>query len=349
MDTCSPDSFPFTRAAAAPRPSANGAPAVVPLATTRSVRWPCGSRTLTVMSDTHLPWSNAAKGRCWECPGCYPATGAVVAGRQLQVDSTSLQTVRAHSSTGTTLDTFVSKGLHSVYISSPGSGRRESGRTVEERVAVSENINLTTSIAGNINRVEFTASGEGIASDDGHSESWLRFSTRVPNFTPMLCKSWQCKHHQVIASLESDRANPLVRFLDEGGIIFDRTEVEYPRGNGRILMTSHISRPNPGIQAVFQTRIGEYSGPDDIVRQLPFDQITKPSGAGRAVSESVRRVMRSTGDTISIAYTEEVYFSPEFELPFSLITRIGGEATYDVGSLTFTLQTDVRSRELVAA
>lgn len=163
-----------------------------------------------------------------------------------------------------------------------------------------DNIALVTSIAGKINGAEFTASGEGIADGHGTSRSNLQFSRRIPKFTPMLCKSWQCKHHATVASLESGEANPLAKFLDEGGVILDRTDVEYPQSFGRIVMTSHLSRPEPGKQDLFQTRLGEYRGPDDIVRQLPFDFVVTLMGPGRARGKSIREVLRADGETIAM-------------------------------------------------
>jgi hypothetical protein len=156
----------------------------------------------------------------------------------------------------------------------------------------------------------------------------------------MLCKTWNCKNHAPAARMLPSGLNPLGEFLDRGGRIMEYMIIEYPFTGDAILVTSACERPTVDLQVVYQTRVGNYTGPVDIVEQLPFDIEMFPVGRGTATGSSVRKVVRSNGEQLPIHYLDQIFFSHDFELSYPLIVGIGGEASYLSDELKFVLRTD---------
>ena len=207
-------------------------------------------------------------------------------------------------------------------------------------------IQLVTDIAGEINGSAFACHGTGAVGPDGTTHATLAFDRALRDFTPMLCKSWQCKHH-IVLGLPDD--NPLVEYVTAGGHIMDRTIIEYPYPNSVIVMTSVLRRPTPSLQHVYQTRVGTYTGPTDIVEQLPYTMHISPAGPGRAAADSVRQVRRSTGEIIDLNYIEDLYFTDGFTLPEPLGIEIAGTAAYNPALLTYQLDTTARAALMAVA
>lgn len=208
---------------------------------------------------------------------------------------------------------------------------------------------LLTTVAGKINEADFRAEGQSECPELGRSLGELRFNKRIPNFTPMLCRSWTCKQHFHIARIALSEANPLAVFLDSGGRIMEYTTIEYPSTEDKILVTSTCVRPQPGLQVVYQTRVGNYAGPFDIVEQLPFNVELTPIRPGFAEGFSVRQVVRSNGERILIRYYDQIFFSHNFALSLPLSFEISGEANYLADELRFVLNTQIFCRQSAAS
>lgn len=191
---------------------------------------------------------------------------------------------------------------------------------------------LKTHISGNINGGAFECSGDG-EWRDGHSVSTLNFHNELVRFTPMYGKSWKCKHHlstrMTTAEQEAGKVNPLSDLLDDRGKILGNTVIRYPFENSVILATSIVHRPVEDEQHLYQTRVGAFNGPLDIVKELPFVESIIPAGPGRALGYSVRQVIRESGDIIEVTYQDEFLFSDNFTLPFAMTISISGDDHYD--------------------
>jgi hypothetical protein len=204
---------------------------------------------------------------------------------------------------------------------------------------------LETRVTGTINGVDFVAEGTGESVEgSGRSNATLKFSNLTPNFTPMLCKSWACKHHESLARIADGTKNIFAKILDQGGTIYATTLIQYPFDQDMIIATSMCTRPAPGKQVVRQTRLGTYSGPIDIIQQLPFVSHFYPAGPGKAKAESMRQVVRRNGEKISIRYSEEYMFPEEFQLSGEIIVTYSGSAIWTPDTLTFKLETEVATQ-----
>ena len=109
------------------------------------------------------------------------------------------------------------------------------------------------------------------------------------------------------------------------------------------------SRPRPDERLVRQTRLGTYTGPVDVVEQLPFDVYVYPDGPGRATSESERRVVRRDGTEICVRYTDHILFPNQYELDREFVVTMGGESVWVSEDLTFRLDTWPRARDTATA
>lgn len=198
---------------------------------------------------------------------------------------------------------------------------------------------LHSTVVGIINGSSFTAFGEAEGdTKKGLSSFRLRFSNPIHNFIPMLCKSWSCKNHSSLLDTEENHLNAI---LKAGENIRFVTEIEYPYADSRIRCTGVISRPDADTQCVDQTRLGHYTGPIDIVEQIPFVGRVVPLGPGRAMEFSTRRVKRSNGEIIAINYTDTYEFPTEFTFGNSFNVNYGGKASWLANELTLALDTEV--------
>ena len=202
---------------------------------------------------------------------------------------------------------------------------------------------LKTHITGNINGGAFECIGEGEL-HDGRSNSTLTFNNELVRYTPMYGKSWKCKNHMTDSILVNrpGQINPLSEFLDKGGKILSHTIIRYPYENSIILATSILDRPVADEQHLYQTRVGTFNGPTDILEERPFVEHIIPTGRGRALSYSVRQVVRENGEIIEITYQDELSFSDNFTLPFSLSIAIGGKEHYDLTQKKYTIDATVK-------
>lgn len=203
---------------------------------------------------------------------------------------------------------------------------------------------LKTHITGNINSSSFECIGEG-EWRDGRSISTLTFYNDLVRFTPMYGKSWSCRHHppkpMTMAEKEAGKVNPLSDFLDAGGKIYGNTVIRYPFENSIILASSIVERPEEDEQHLYQTRVGTFNGPIDIVGEHPFVENIIPAGPGRAFGNSVRQVVRENGEVIEITYQDELFFSDSFILPYAMSIKITGEDSYDTDGKIYALDATV--------
>lgn len=201
-------------------------------------------------------------------------------------------------------------------------------------------LTLETQIAGIINGTKFTCEGSGISElGTGTSSAIIKFGNRIPNFTPLLCKSWKCVTHPPIAKPPEGDDNFFKMLVERGEKIYTFTIIKYPFAKDQILCTSVCYRPQSDRQVVNQTRMGTYSGPIDIVSQKPFEEYIEPCGNGKAIALSEREVVRSNGEIIKIKYNTEIFFPKAYRLPCVTIIRNEGTAVWSNEKLTFTLNT----------
>lgn len=203
---------------------------------------------------------------------------------------------------------------------------------------------LLTTVVGRINGTDFRAEGESECPELGQSQGELRFNKKIPNFSPMLGGTWNCNNHVPVAEMLFPETNPLVGFLDGGGRIMEYTTVEFPITGDSILVTSICARPEPDVQVVYQTRVGDYTGPIDIVEQLPFDVELTPVKRGVATGFSMREVACADGDRMPIRHHDRIFFSDDFELPLPWSMEISGEADYFAEELRLVLNTRMLAR-----
>ena len=161
-------------------------------------------------------------------------------------------------------------------------------------------------------------------------------------FTPLACSSWKCKGHVVAALVEPE--NPLHTYVLNGGSVLDRTVIHYPFEGSIILMTSITSQPTPSELYVYQTRVGTYTGPTDIVETPPFTIRYVPAGPGRALAHSVRNVVFQSGDSAEFVYRDELFFVDGFQLPYAFEVNIEAKGEYDTEQHIFTLNANAFGR-----
>ena len=112
-----------------------------------------------------------------------------------------------------------------------------------------------------------------------------------------------------------------------------------------VVMSSVLSRPNPEEQHVYQTRVGTYKGPTDIVELRPYIMQITPAGPGQAESHSIRRVVRSNGEFLRLVYKEKMFFSDGFSLPHPITISLEPDASYAEDRRTYFLNTQVGYKE----
>lgn len=205
-------------------------------------------------------------------------------------------------------------------------------------------ITFVTTVVGKINGVDFRAEGQGECAEPGRAQGELHFNTRIPDFTAMLCKSWKCKQHTPIARMALSEPNPLADFLDSGGRIIEHTDIEYPNVEDHIQVTSICERPEDGLQTVYQTRIGHYTGRIDITEQLPFNLEITPQGPGKASGYSVRQLVLAGGSRMKILYRDKIRFSDRFELPYPMTVEISGEVSHQEDGMHYFFDTEAIAR-----
>ncbi|WP_420436029.1 hypothetical protein [Candidatus Poriferisocius sp.] len=141
------------------------------------------------------------------------------------------------------------------------------------------------------------------------------------------------------------------QYLNAGGRIVGSAVIKYPFRDSHIAVHSMLCRPRPDWQHLIQIREGRFTGPTDIVRQLPFDIEISPHGSNRAVTFSRPRVSRASGEIVELAATERLRFPDGLTLEEPLRIKLAGSASYDPVGLTFNLETFVaaaRSEPLAA-
>lgn len=200
---------------------------------------------------------------------------------------------------------------------------------------------LKTHITGQINGSAFECTGEGEWTN-GQSSSQLKFTRPLEGFTPLACASWKCKGHVVKALV--DPQNPLDEYVLGGGNILDRTIIHYPFQNSTILMTSITEQHSHNELHVYQTRVGIYTGPTDIVDTPQFTIRYVPTGPGRALAHSVRSVVFSDHRTEEFIYRDELFFTDGFELPYAFEVDIDAKGEYDTNEHILALNVNALGR-----
>ena len=212
-------------------------------------------------------------------------------------------------------------------------------------------IKLSTEIRGEINNESFACRGDGLAIQDearALTRNTLYFDKLLQGYTPLYNKCWSCVHHKPLALGDE---HPIVHYLNRGGRIVGEATIWYPFPNSRIEVESHLFRRRPDSQFMSQKRNGSFTGPTDIVEQLPYTIELSPDGSDRAVAISNPRVRRESGEVIEFTCSERLYFHDGLTLEESIKFRLSGSASFDFGQLIYRLGTVVhanRSEPLAA-
>ncbi|MHB1185946.1 MAG: hypothetical protein ACYC4A_14760 [Desulfobulbia bacterium] len=180
-------------------------------------------------------------------------------------------------------------------------------------------IKLLTFVSGNINGVDFTASGTGEAdTTTGETKSFLHFSRFPEDFTPRYGKSWKCKHHPRVA-LEKEGGKNFYS-LTKGNYDIVET-IRYP-GNQVIYSSAQVRQIEPDQQVVFSRFDGICRSRVDVATQLPYDEIITPAGPGRALFHGQRTFVFEDNSEAEIVWDGTIYFvEKEAVLPFEEIVR----------------------------
>ncbi|NLI40270.1 MAG: hypothetical protein GX421_03655 [Caldisericales bacterium] len=196
-------------------------------------------------------------------------------------------------------------------------------------------IQITSTIFGNINGVQFQGNHGGTANtENGTSSSSIQFTAFPLDFTPLACRSWACKHHLSVC-METGGA---INLLNLAGGNYDTEEiVSYP-GGGQITTTSQVRLANPSLETCQQAFNGNIQITKEILLLEPFTEILTPDGPGRAIKEGSRRIVFSDDSSIIITWTGIVMFVDQsLELPFSqAIDYTYLSAFFDRQNLLFT-------------
>ena len=152
---------------------------------------------------------------------------------------------------------------------------------------------LRSKIAGVINGGQFLA--EGLGNWDGKTcFGRIEFDRPLVNASPMLCSTWHCNNHRVLA-VWSDSADktltPFAELLDNGVKLVVKSLAIYPDWDGQIEMVATIWREN-GVQFVEQVRLGNYYGPVDIVKQFGYEQAYRLESPGSVCGDYTRVLQR---------------------------------------------------------
>jgi len=175
-------------------------------------------------------------------------------------------------------------------------------------------ITLLTFVSGNINGVDFCASGSGYAQlKKGITKSYLQYTNFPQDFTPLKCKSWKCKHHPAIAR---EIKGGLNLYSIAGGNYDVFETIRYPN-NQVIYSSAKVRRIEPNFQIVISRFDGLCKGEVNIVKMLPYQEILIPQGKGKAIFRGERVVITNKGNEIKIRWDGELYFiNKNVELPF---------------------------------
>lgn len=178
-------------------------------------------------------------------------------------------------------------------------------------------ITLLTFVSGNINGVDFTASGTGEADTAaGVTRATLRYSRFPEDFTPLKCKSWKCKHHPRVA-LETDGGQNLYTVTKGNYDIVEK--IRYP-DNQVIYSSAQVRQIEPNYQAVISRFDGICRGRVDVAKQLPYDEIITPAGDGRAIFHGQRTIIFEDNSEIEITWQGTMFFiERDAVLPFEQI------------------------------
>ncbi len=180
-----------------------------------------------------------------------------------------------------------------------------------------QKIELLTFVSGCINGVDFQSSGGGFADPvKGITKAVLLYDKFPEDFTPLKCKSWKCKHHPAIAE-EIDGGKNFFTVCKGNYDVFET--IKYP-GNQAIYSSAKIRRIDFSRQVVISRFDGFCTVDADIARQLPYDEIMRPGGRGKAMLSGERTVMTVKGAEIKICWEGEIQFlDRNAELPFEEI------------------------------
>ncbi len=208
-------------------------------------------------------------------------------------------------------------------------------------------ITLLTSISGEINGVEFIAYGQGKANlERGISTSRIVYRNFPQDFSPILCRSWKCKHHLHIA-LEVEGGRNLFTISQKTGVCdYDIFEtIYYPDGE---IFTYGKVRILPTYQIVISRFDGWYRGPIDVKEQEPYEEILIPAGRGRIYIKGKRKVIFADRSDIKIRWDGEIVFlDKSVELPYEEILFYKPKEDFDRKSLTYSTQMEVNIKPKV--
>jgi len=208
-----------------------------------------------------------------------------------------------------------------------------------------DSVILSTFIEGHINGVDFTGTGTGIGyPNEGRVRGTITFDRFPADYTPLLCRTWKCKHHPNLAREISRGMNFFT--LTAGACDYDVfSTITYPWGD-TLYVTAQVRRPDPYHQTVHQVRTGHYTGPTDVVSILPFQDIIHPAGRGKITVEGSRSVVRSDSSIITYTWREEVFFlDTTVTMPFDQIVSYTPITTrWDPQNLELELETIVTIR-----
>lgn len=180
-------------------------------------------------------------------------------------------------------------------------------------------IRLLTFVSGNINGIDFTASGSGEAdTDKGTTKAMLQYTRFPEDFTPLRCKSWKCVHHPAIAIEIEGGLN--MYSITKGNYDLVQT-IRYP-DNQVIYASSQIRRIEPDTQIAISRFDGVCKGRVDVVKQMPYDEIISPSGTGAANFHGQRTIVFEDGEQMVIRWDGTFYFvDRNAVLPFDQVVH----------------------------
>lgn len=201
-----------------------------------------------------------------------------------------------------------------------------------------QNLKLVTRIACIINGDQVF--GEGRGKWDARtrtSHGVIQFTGQLQNFTAGYGNSWHCKHHYTPMPEETEGTNFFGQVVGAGHTLYVVTRMNFLGGKNTIVVSARVFRPENGVQVMEQTRVGEYTGPLDLVELRPYHEVILPNGPGRAGGSSYREVIAADGTMVQTWYDTEFYFPPQFVLPTPLHISYESDASYNRQTGVFTV------------
>jgi len=201
-------------------------------------------------------------------------------------------------------------------------------------------IQITSTIYGNINGVQFQGAHSGTSDpNSGTSSSTIQYTAFPLDFTPLGCRSWTCKHHLSVC-METEGAINLLNFA--GGNYDTYETVLYP-GGGQITTTSQVRLVNPNLETCQQTFDGNIQITKEISSLEPFTEILIPNGPGKIAKQGSRKIVFSDNSSIVLIWSGVILFVDQ-----SLVFPFAQAIDYNYSNASFDRQNLLLAKELIA-